>query len=103
MRHHSRTKALAPPREQPEHQSKNSDEEHAGSAFVAVRCAEHRRREQRSREHGARERGQLQLQISAKDEFLAKAGGGAQQEPDGQLEASARNEKAELPSHGVEL
>ena len=40
VRDHSRTQTLPPPRQQSEHQAVEREQQHAGTAFVTVRCAE---------------------------------------------------------------
>ena len=49
------------------------------------------------------ERGELPLQISAEDDLFAKAGGGAEAEPNGQFQIRSGSEEPELLSHAVDL
>src|SRR5271157_1838110 len=103
MRDHPGPKALAPPRQHPEHQSVNPDEDHARDTFVSMRRAEDRSREQHAREHRIGDGCELALQIAAEDDFFAEARGGAHTEPDGKFELRSRDEKSELLAHALDL
>src|SRR5262249_9203381 len=71
---HSRSQTFSKNCECSEERAINSDQQHASRTFVAVRETEDSSRNQHADPNVPQQCGELMLQISAKDDLLAKAG-----------------------------
>jgi hypothetical protein len=92
MRDHSGPQSSPPQREHAKHRAVRGDEQHSRDSFIAVRATKYQRGEQNTGPDAAPQASKLLLQVTAKDQFFAEAGGDAENQEQHHLHSSDRRQ-----------
>src|SRR5262245_13449476 len=103
MRHHSWTKALAPQRQHSEHAAPHRNHKHALRSLINVSQPEQQSLRYHSQRNAAGDCRKLALQISAKNNLLAKSRSDAHCEPQNNFDSRLRHQDLDYLSCFLQL